>query len=272
MPWDISPIWANVGQELLSDASYLWVIIFLILTGCGLPIPEEVGIIAAGVWAADGAVDFWLGLAACLFGCIVGDSIMYAIGYRFGKSVLREHPMFSGFLTPEREKHIEGLIRRRGAAVLFTSRFLIGVRGPVYLTAGILHFPYRRFLIIDLACATIVVSLFYSLAFHYGKEILTWIRTAEEGITIAIAVAVVVGAVLFWLHHRRSKQLLEALERASDAISPDQESDDGMGHAEIQSRIVADDDSSIDGEVGQSGKGNDYRREVPAQTRRPGRQ
>ncbi len=213
MTFELTPLLANVGQDLLNDASYLWVIIFLILTGCGLPIPEEVGIIAAGVWAADGAVDFWLGLSACLFGCIVGDSIMYAIGYRFGKSVLREHPMFTGFLTPEREKHIEWLIRRRGAAVLFTARFLVGVRGPVYLTAGILHFPYRRFLVIDLSCATIVVTLFYSLAYYYGKEIITWIRTAEEGITIAVAIALALGAAFFWIHHRRSKRMIETLDR-----------------------------------------------------------
>src|SRR5688500_3361338 len=182
MSLDLAPLLADAGESLLSDASYVWVIIFLILTGCGLPIPEEVGIIAAGVWAANGAMDFWLGLAACVFGCIVGDSIMYAIGYRFGKSVLREHPMFTGFLTPEREKTIERMIRRRGAMVLFTARFLVGVRGPVYLTAGILHFPYRRFLLIDLVCATIVVALFYSLAWYFGPDIITWIRTAEEGI------------------------------------------------------------------------------------------
>jgi membrane protein DedA with SNARE-associated domain len=218
MPFELTPLLAGVGESLLSDASYLWVVIFLILTGCGLPIPEEVGIIAAGVWAADGAMQFWLGLAACLFGCIVGDSIMYAIGYRFGKSVLRQHPMFAGFLTPERERHIEQLIRRRGAAVLFTARFLVGVRGPVYLTAGILHFPYRRFLLIDLMCATIVVSLFYSLAWYFGPDIITWIRTAEEGITVAVFAAIIIGAVLFWIHHRRSKRMLDTLDRISQGL------------------------------------------------------
>ena len=76
MAIEFTPLLAVVGESLLSDASYLWVIIFLILTGCGLPIPEEVGIIAAGVWAADGAMEFWPGLSACVFGCIVGDSIM----------------------------------------------------------------------------------------------------------------------------------------------------------------------------------------------------
>ena len=218
MPYELISLLADAGAGLLSDASYLWVIIFLILTGCGLPIPEEVGIIAAGVWAADGAMQFWLGLLACLFGCIVGDSIMYAIGYWFGKGVLRQHPMFAGFLTPQRERHIERLILRRGATVLFTARFLVGVRGPVYLTAGILHFPYRRFLLIDLVCATIVVSLFYSLAWYFGPDIITWIRTAEEGITVAIITALVMGAVLFWIHHRRSKRMLDTLDRISQGL------------------------------------------------------
>ena len=242
MPFELTPLLAAAGAGLLSDASYLWVIIFLILTGCGLPIPEEVGIIAAGVWAADGAMQFWPGLLACVFGCIVGDSIMYAIGYRFGKSVLRQHPMFAGFLTPERERHIEHLIRRRGAAVLFTARFLVGVRGPVYLTAGILHFPYRRFLLIDLVCATIVVSLFYSLAWYFGPDIITWVRTAEEGITIAVIAVIVIGGVLFWVHHRRSKRILDTLDRISqgrpasevaaviEAATPQGESD-GEAHS-----------------------------------------
>jgi membrane protein DedA with SNARE-associated domain len=240
---DLAPLFADAGENLLSDASYLWVIIFLILTGCGLPIPEEVGIIAAGVWARDGAMDFWLGLAACLFGCIVGDSIMYSIGYRFGKSVLREHPMFTGFLTPEREKAIERMIRRRGAIVLFTARFLVGVRGPVYLTAGILHFPYRRFLLIDLVCATIVVTLFYSLAWYYGKDIINWIRTAEEGITVAVGLVLVGGALFFWLHHRRSKQILATLDRESDVLTALETGDVFAAEEAVSNNATTPDDS-----------------------------
>lgn len=211
MSLDWLAVFAGVGEHFLSEASYVWVIIFLILTGCGLPIPEEVGIIAAGVWASNGNMDPWLGLAACIVGCIVGDSIMYGIGYHFGKNVLREHPIFTGFLTPEREKRIEQLIRRRGPIVLFTARFLVGVRSPVYLTAGILHFSYWRFLLIDLFCATVVVSVFFGVAYYFGADLASWFRQAEQGLTIFLAlVAVAVGA-FFWFHHLRSKKVLEAL-------------------------------------------------------------
>jgi hypothetical protein len=69
-----------------------------------------------------------------------------------------------------------------------------------------------------LVCAAIVVTLFYSLAWYFGPEIITWIRTAEEGITIAVITALVVGAVLFWVHHRRSKRMLETLDRISQGL------------------------------------------------------
>jgi membrane protein DedA with SNARE-associated domain len=247
MTFDLASLLAEVASDLLSDASYVWVMIFLILTGCGLPIPEEVGIIAAGVWAAEGSMDFGLGLAACLIACIVGDSIMYGIGYRFGKSILREHPMVAGFLTPQREKQIEQMILRRGAIVLFTARFLVGVRGPVYLTSGILHFPYRRFLLIDVVCASIVVTVFYSLAYYFGSEIITWIRKAEEGLTIAVLLAIAVGAVLFWLHHRRGKKMIETLDMATDVlatVASDQGAASGVQKFQGSTNDTAPDDKS----------------------------
>ena len=55
---------------------------------------------------------------------IDGERISLTGHSRFGKSVLREHPMFTGFLTPERERHIEQLIRehlgRSGMVVMTT--------------------------------------------------------------------------------------------------------------------------------------------------------
>src|SRR5437868_14442063 len=78
-----------------SSYGYLGITVFLILTGCGLPLPEEVAIIAAGVAAGQGALNPWLALAACLVGAIVGDSAMYLIGRRFGKAILERHPFWA---------------------------------------------------------------------------------------------------------------------------------------------------------------------------------
>ena len=55
------------------QVSYLGIVIFLTLTGIGLPIPEEVAIVAAGVASKAGALAWYKALAACLVGALLGD-------------------------------------------------------------------------------------------------------------------------------------------------------------------------------------------------------
>ena len=76
----------------LTHGSYIGIIAVLILTGTGLPIPEEVPVIAAGVLSSHGALDPWLAFFSCLIGALGGDCVMYWIGRHFGSNVVREHP------------------------------------------------------------------------------------------------------------------------------------------------------------------------------------
>ncbi len=188
---------------LLHHGSYLALTLALVLTGCGLPVPEEVPIVAAGVLASHGRLDPWLAFLFCLAGAVVGDSIIYAIGHRLGRGVLRKRPVWVRFVTPKREAKIEALIQRHGLKVLFVSRFLVFLRAPVYLTAGILRVPFGRFLLMDVCCATVVVGSFFLLSYAYGQAIARWIRDAEILLT-ATAVLVVAGAIVyFWSRYRR---------------------------------------------------------------------
>ena len=135
--------------EWFERGSYLGIVFFLTLTGIGLPIPEEVPIVAAGIASRTGALHWYYALPACLVGALLGDSLMYSIGYFFGAKVLKEHPLWAGFLTAEREQKIESLIKKHGIKAFFVARFLVGLRSPFYLTAGILKVPYRWFLFAD---------------------------------------------------------------------------------------------------------------------------
>src|SRR3989304_5815756 len=152
----------------LTHGSYLSIFFVLVLTGSGLPIPEEVPIIAAGIFSAHGTLNPWLAFMWCLLGALVGDCVMYFIGYHFGRPVLSEHPWFARFVTPEREAQIEQQFRQHGFKIFFVARFLVGIRSPVYLTAGILRVSFRRFLTIDLFCATMVVGTFFWLTYLFG--------------------------------------------------------------------------------------------------------
>ena len=204
-----------VMDGFIEHWSYLGIIVVLILTGCGLPIPEEVAIIAAGVLSAspDG-LNPYLAFGSCMIGAVLGDCVMYYIGRRFGRSVLKEHPRWVGFMTPEREKLIESMIERHGFKVFLVARFLVGLRSPVYVTAGILHVPFLRYLAIDLVCATLVIGLFFGLSYMYGDWISSWLRRAEMGFTVAVVAGCVIALLFYWRHRRKLKRLeLEALEK-----------------------------------------------------------
>lgn len=190
----------------IQHISYAGIVIALILTGTGLPIPEEVLIIVAGAASSQGALNPWLTFASCLVGALVGDLATYGIGHHFGRNVIREHPWFARFVTPERERQIELMIQQHGLKVFFLARFLVGLRSPMYLTAGILRVPFRRFVLVDAVCATTVIGVFFSLSYVFADQIQgwwRWIRQAEMALTIGVVAAIVGLVVFFYMRHRR---------------------------------------------------------------------
>ncbi len=77
--------------------------------------------------------------------------------------------------------------------------------------------PFRKFVLADLFCATLVVTLFYGLTYFYGTQIMRVVHQGEGWLTIAaITGGVIVGLVFLWLYLRRRK----ALEAAANASQP----------------------------------------------------
>jgi membrane protein DedA with SNARE-associated domain len=200
--------------DWISHLSYAGIIAVLVLTGAGLPIPEEVPVIAAGVASHSGQMVPWIALLCCLVGVLAGDTILYAIGYHFGRSLLNDYHWFSRSLTPEREKKIERLIARHGWKVFLVARLLVFVRSPVYVTAGILHMPFRRFLLIDAFCAGIVVTSFFGMSYAFAAHVDTlwgWIHSSQYAITILVVLAAVVAATWFFIRRRIRRGLADVL-------------------------------------------------------------
>ena len=192
---------------LLHPGSYLGIFVLMVLTGCGLPVPEEVFIIGAGILSAQGDLRPEIAFASCLLGALVGDAAMYSIGRRFGHNLIYLHPKFARFVGAEREEYFERAILRHGFKVLLLARFMIGVRGPVYLAAGVVRMPFLRFLAWDLVCATLVVGAFFSLSYNFGDDIARLLRDAEVMLTVVVLAVLAVVAFIALRRHRR--QLLE---------------------------------------------------------------
>lgn len=185
---------------ILTHGSYLAIIAILTLTGAGLPVPEEVPTVAAGVLssAAVGKLDPMLAFLACLVGALLGDCLMYGIGRVLGTTFLRSHPLFARIMHEEREQQMEDLLRNHGLKVFLIARFLVGVRSPIYLAAGVMRVEFRKFLAIDAICATVVVGTFFWLSHFFGSWVGPLLHESQLAATIVVLVILVLVAVYYF--------------------------------------------------------------------------
>ena len=84
----------------------------------------------------------------------------------------------------------------------------------MYITAGILKVPFKRFVLADLFCATLVVSLFFGLSYFYGGQVVRAIREGEGWLTtIVLTVAVIVGGIGLVVYLRKQQKDEARVER-----------------------------------------------------------
>jgi membrane protein DedA with SNARE-associated domain len=201
-------------EQFLEEFTYLGVSFVLFLAGLGLPIPEEIPILASGVLAREGVVRWWLMLPVCVIGVLSGDVALYWIGRHWGERVLAWRPV-RWVLTVEREKALMAAYRQHGVKIVFTARHVMGLRAAAFLTAGIARVPFGKFLLVDLAAALVGVPVGFGLAFFFTdqlEEIIAGVHRVERWLVVAVLVAV--AAWIAVRAYRRSRLL--GVEARSD--------------------------------------------------------
>lgn len=180
---------------------YLIVFGILLLCGFGLPIPEDVTLFAGGLLAYYGVVDLWLMIIVGLVGVMLGDSIMWFLGHKYGRKILKQ-PFFHRLLPDERIKAASLKLNQRGSRrMLFFARFMPGLRSPIFFTAGLLHVPFSRFFLMDGLAALISVPVFIGSVYYFGDEldlVVRWIKKIEHGIVFVVLGITAVLVYRWW--------------------------------------------------------------------------
>ena len=194
--------------SLLHPSSYLGFFLFIAATGCGMPIPEEAAIVVAGVLSSQNPpqLDWRIAFAVCLAGAVVGDSFMYAIGYRWGHGIFTSHPRFAKLFASENEQQFRKAVEAHALKVMLLARFLVGIRAPVYVMTGVVRLPFRRFLLYDVISASLVVGVVFGLSYLFGEQVADWVKHAETRATIVVVLIAI--AVLSILYYRNREQVM----------------------------------------------------------------
>lgn len=208
-------------QGFVEHFTYLGIFAVLVLGSLGVPIPEEMPIIAAAVLSHEGLVRWWLALPVCLLGVLSGDVALYWIGRHWGEHVLNWRAVRL-VLTLEREQRLKAAYRRHALKTVVTARHVMGVRAAAFLTAGIARVPFWKFVIADAGAAVLGIPLGFGVAYFFTDQIeaiVTDVHRAERW--LALVGLLVVAAVLIiavWRWNRRVEK--ELLEQRSEGHSP----------------------------------------------------
>src|SRR5262245_23875037 len=119
-------------ERLIASSPYLGLYVVLVLGGIGLPIPEELPVLTAGVLAHRAVVRWWLALGTCMAGVLTGDLVLYWTGRRWGESVLNR-PLVRRFLDAGRRDTLEASYRRYGVWIVFAARHVMGLRAAAFV-------------------------------------------------------------------------------------------------------------------------------------------
>ncbi|MCI0633674.1 MAG: DedA family protein [Actinobacteria bacterium] len=177
--------------------------------GAGVIVPGETLVIIGGVYAGIG--DLWLpGVATvAVVGAILGDNLGYWIGRRFGRGFLERHGR-KLFITPDRLAAAERYYERHGGKTVFFGRFVPVVRSVGFIVAGVSHMPWKRFLIYDIAGATVWGIGHSLIGYALGESYQRWERYATPfGIALLVLLLLLIGASKLLAARRRVKEALE---------------------------------------------------------------
>ncbi|WP_018152027.1 DedA family protein [Leeia oryzae] len=186
--------------------AYAAVFSVLLICGFGVPIPEDISLVAGGVIAGLGYADVDTMCVVGLAGVLVGDATMFIAGRVFGERV-RCFPLVAKFLTEARYEAVQDKFHRYGKRVLFVARFLPGLRSPIFLTAGMTRkIPFWRFLLLD-GFAALISAPFWVYLGYYGAHkrewLLKWIHVGQSGILLILLclLLVIAGIYVFKKKH-----------------------------------------------------------------------
>lgn len=195
-------------DALIAYSPYVGILAALFMGSLGVPIPEELPVITAGVLASQEVVYWWLALPLCFIGVLSGDIILYWLGHHFGDHVLDLRPV-RFILDPARRNRLTAAYRKNGLLIVFAARHVMGFRAAAFLTAGIAHIPFWKFLAVDAMAAAYAVPLGFGLAYLFAdrvQELMANVHRVDLWIVVVVLVGLVVwfGYTTWW----RSRKIL----------------------------------------------------------------
>jgi membrane protein DedA with SNARE-associated domain len=216
------PLVSSILDHILHlNPTLVYVVVFALVFSeaaifFGFIFPGETAVILGGVVASTGSVNVILLGFLVVVGAILGDSVGYFIGSRYGERVLKFR------LLENRKGGIESglaLLRRRGAMAVFIGRFTAFLRAVMPGLAGLSKMHYRTFLKANASGGIVWGISFTALGYFLGGAY-TKAEKYAGWVSTGLLIVILLLAVSLFIRGRIKERRVEATAGA-DPLAAD---------------------------------------------------
>lgn len=172
-------------------------------SGLGIPLPEDVPVLYAGIGLARGERAWVPTLLAVVAGVVTRDSLAYLLGRLLGARLL-DAPWFRRLIPPEKIDRARVMLVQRGPVAVLVGRFLVGFRAPMFIAAGVSGLRYRTFIAWDALGMLVALPLMLTLGYTVGPPILDVAAAALPRTRELLLLAALIGAGVWAVRRRRA--------------------------------------------------------------------
>ena len=169
----------------------------------GLIFPGTTLLVAAGTLMQTGTLSYAPVLIGAITGAVLGDSVSYWLGRRFGGGIARVWPFTR---NPELLPAGIRFFRRHGGASVFIGRFLGPIRAVIPLAAGIMQMARGRFWLANVGSALVWAPMLLFVGDIVGETGDRLLGTGNTALLVFGGLTLVGVAAAIWAAWRATRR------------------------------------------------------------------
>lgn len=173
----------------------------------GFVVPGETAAIIGGVAASLGHVPLAAVLAVVIGAAIIGDSVGYEVGRKFGPRIL------SVKILEKRRARLDDaqdFLRRRGGSAVFLGRWVAFFRAVMPALAGVARMPYPKFLVFNAAGGVVWGAVVVVAGFLAGQSYAKVEAVMGKGAALVVGGIVIIAIVVWQVRKHRAESASQA--------------------------------------------------------------
>lgn len=196
--------------DVISGMGYSGIVVLMAIESACIPLPSEVIMPFSGYLVSTGRFNIHLASFAGAFGCAVGSTVTYWVGYFGGRAFIEKWGRFI-LIRKEELERADRWFEKYGSSAAFFSRLLPIIRTFISLPAGISRMNFWRFLLYSFVGSIPWCYLLAYIGLVMGEN---WENIREIFRKFDIFIVVILALILIWwlvvrLRKRRSKSEID---------------------------------------------------------------